>query len=548
MRATPLIVCVCALTASCARTTPEPATLRPEPVPITPEESAPGIADTTPPGHDTRPTFFPVPQDGHAGAVHASAWSPNGAFLATGGFDGTVRLWDPDGRLWIVLQGHRESIRRLVFSPDGGELASAGRDGTIRIWNLVTGRARLVLRGVGWDVAFSPDGSTLATVGPGPGSDSAVRFFRVADGTLEAEVEAGIPAVRQLLSLAYASDGLTLAAAGNGHLVLFDARDRTVRTSVAASGPFAAAPHEPTFWVGGDDGRLTVIDAASGTTLRTLRVVGARTFHHFAFSHDGRWLATAGGYERTAILDAHTGRVRTRIAHTRFVETLAFHPSEDRLAVAGGDTPQIVTYDVPSGGHRRQFGDASRTVREVAFSPDGGRLATAGDDHAEIWDLATGRILGGHEMGRRAQGRLDQTMTHVAWSPDGSLLAVGGEGERAFVLDGSTAALVAQIPFENPQDGAISLAWDASSEHLLAICAATRVRWDRATGHLDRAALGGEVWGRGVTDAEHRHLAVSFRDRAAILEVPSGAVVFEIPASSLGGGFGLGRLGITADG
>jgi WD40 repeat protein len=61
-----------------------------------------------------------------------------------------------------VLAGHSRPVRRVAFSADGTILASAD-DTMVRLWNLPTGEGFTVLRGVGADVALSPDGRTLAS-------------------------------------------------------------------------------------------------------------------------------------------------------------------------------------------------------------------------------------------------------------------------------------------------------------------------------------------------------------------------------------------------
>ena len=76
------------------------------------------------------------------GEVYAAAYSDSGALLATGSFDGTVRVWNAaSGRLLRTLDGHTGPISDLSFSEDGGQLATASGDGTAKLWDLLSGRA-----------------------------------------------------------------------------------------------------------------------------------------------------------------------------------------------------------------------------------------------------------------------------------------------------------------------------------------------------------------------------------------------------------------------
>jgi WD40 repeat protein len=70
--------------------------------------------------------------------VVAMAFSPDGGLLASSSsIGGDVILWDVAGhRKAATLAGHTESVGAVTFSPDGATLATGGGDGTLRVWRV----------------------------------------------------------------------------------------------------------------------------------------------------------------------------------------------------------------------------------------------------------------------------------------------------------------------------------------------------------------------------------------------------------------------------
>lgn len=81
----------------------------------------------------------------HQGPVSTLAFSSDGHRLATGSHDNSIKLWDVESGSdsltfarfseVLTLRGHEDAVVSVAFSPDGCCLASGSWDGTVKIWD-----------------------------------------------------------------------------------------------------------------------------------------------------------------------------------------------------------------------------------------------------------------------------------------------------------------------------------------------------------------------------------------------------------------------------
>ncbi len=103
----------------------------------------------------------------HRAMVYSVSWSPDGRYIASGGYDTTVQVWEvATGKSVSTCTGHNKGVHSVSWSPDGNYIASGGYDKTVHVREVAedigsshyTGHKEGV-RSVSW----SPDGRYIAS-------------------------------------------------------------------------------------------------------------------------------------------------------------------------------------------------------------------------------------------------------------------------------------------------------------------------------------------------------------------------------------------------
>jgi WD40 repeat protein/serine/threonine protein kinase len=390
------------------------------------------------------------------------------------------------------LKGHEGPVWTVAFSPDGSRLASGGDDHNLILSDARTGGVLAALKGhtqVIRSVAFSLDGSRLASAS----ADHTVRIWDARTG----QPLMTFPGTEEMNAVAFFPDGSRLASAGADRVV-------TIRDTKSGQVLKTLTGHTEAIYglaIRRDGDRLAsasldqtvrVWDLKSGEAVVVYKGHSAPVIS-VAFSDDGSRLASAGDERFVRIWDGRTGKdLITLAGHTQVVRSVVFRPDGARIASAGQDQT-VRLWDARTGQLLVTLKGHHDDIRSVAFCPDGSRLASASiDGRVNIWTPDTAQkalILSGHTDNTRG----------VAFSPDGSRLAAAGFDGTVRVWDPGSGRLL--LTLKGHTSWVLGVAYGPGGRFLASASRDGTVKlWDPVQGSLIRT-LTGNTETRGFANA-----------------------------------------------
>jgi WD40 repeat protein/DNA-binding SARP family transcriptional activator len=355
-------------------------------------------------------------------------WSPDGATFVTEGEEesGVVDIRDArNGRSLLAFRGHDADINDVAYSPDGTRLATTGDDGAIRVWDPATGTLLAAHQAGSGPVitpSFSPDGTRVVAAW------QEQQVVRVIDLQREKQV-LEVPGAG---GSSFSPDGERIAYTSRdpGVDTVADARTGEVIFTVRHEAEITAAAWSTDgrrYATAAADGLVKVWDTGGGSLRFTVDTppgpVGA-----IGWSQDSARLATGGidGTARVWRVDERGARLVHAIgAHTEGgIWDLEFSPDGDRLMTGDVFVDAVKVWDISAtgGADLATVPGASPNFYAVGFGDAGGAVWSADDDGSVTsWDLATGEAR--RTIGPPLGG--SGPITAIDVSPDGGLVATG---------------------------------------------------------------------------------------------------------------------------
>ncbi len=383
--------------------------------------------------------------------VECLQFSPDSQLLAAGYGDNVAVLWKViDGKRAFTLTGNSERVSAVAFSPDSKILASGSWDGTVRLWDTGTGQEIRSLDGKGGriqQISFNRDGRSLLSLS----SDGLVRVWNAADGSLARQMDDFAPLGRAVFS----PDGKTLASgAEDGVWRLWKVAGGSLLQAVAAHpGGISAlrfSPDGQLLATGGLDNAVRLWRTSDGSLVKEMNDNDG-VINSLDFSTDGKILAAStnsASVHLWSLVDTSEASLDTG---GETVLKVAFDPGSEGLWVAAMDG-SLKEWKVSDGSLIATFLSNGPFVSSLALTADGQWLAAGGEGPLiYLWQL------GGSTLFHMIDGLKTVGVSSLAYSADGQLVFASFWDKALRVYSAADRSLLKTWNFDyNVRDLAIS--------------------------------------------------------------------------------------------
>jgi len=332
------------------------------------------------------PTIFV--QTGHTDNIASVAFSLDGKYAVTAGWDAMVKLWEvSSGRVIRTFKGHKLAVVTAHFVPGGKYILSGSIDKTLRLWDLATGREVRRLFGHHEDItsiAVSSDGGKALS----GGNDKVVILWDLTTGEKLQTFQGHKKGVTQV---GFMADDRHIYSVGKQLIIWDRPTGQKIKTRPSPGRIYASGRRFLKFRKQAVD----IGDLSSGELLKTLELKTGAWKGSLRINSDGTQLLYIKD-KRLHVLDTTTGETRSHLENiVPFSVAVAFSP-DNRHLLLGGD--KLVLFDLETSRTRWSVGGtASLRLMRITVDKDETRafiLSSSGYGIGKptltVWELTNG--------------------------------------------------------------------------------------------------------------------------------------------------------------
>jgi WD40 repeat protein len=385
----------------------------------------------------------------HRLGVVSVRYSPDGKVIASASRDGTIKLWQRNGKLIQSFVGHQDGVLSLHFSNDGTTLYTAGSlDKIIKIWRRQNHGKFIMTKSIP-----NPEGIVAFAVSNNQILATATKNYKIKLWRSNGQAITTLPGHQQpITSLSFSPDNQIASVSSDKTIKLWSLKNYQLQETISENNSINAV-----IFV---NNQILATGNADSIKLwfngKYIRELPGST-QSLAVSKDKRAIASGGSDGVVRVWNLPDGSLSSTFTrHDSAVTDLSFSPDNKTIASSSEDytvkiwnldkvsLPQIQGQTVSISPNNqmivtgnedgsvmwqqdsmiRKLSGHGKSVIKVSFSPDGSMIASASADNTvKVWRL-DGKVIAtlqGHQ----------KPVTSVAFSPDGKMIATASGDKTA---------------------------------------------------------------------------------------------------------------------